>query len=37
VRAEDYANPIEPSAIGGSKIARAIWQTVSSAHGGSGN
>ena len=30
VQAEDYANPIEPSAIGGGKIARAIWQTVSS-------
>ena len=28
--AEDYANPIEPSAVGGSKIARAIWRTVSS-------
>ena len=28
--AEDYANPIEPSAIGGSKIAQAIWRTVSS-------
>jgi hypothetical protein len=28
--AEDYANPIEPSAIGGNKIARAIWRTVSS-------
>lgn len=29
--AEDYANPIEPSAIGGRKIARAIWLEVSSA------
>jgi hypothetical protein len=29
---EDYANPIEPSAIGGKKIARAIWQMISSAH-----
>ncbi len=28
--AEDYANPIEPSAIGGSKIAHAIWTTISS-------
>lgn len=28
--AEDYANPIEPSAIGGRKIARAIWQAISS-------
>jgi len=28
--AEDYANPIEPSAIGGRKIARAIWRTISS-------
>jgi len=28
--AEDYANPIEPSAIGGKKIARAIWRTISS-------
>jgi hypothetical protein len=28
--AEDYANPIEPSAIGGRKIAQAIWQTISS-------
>jgi len=26
---EDYANPIEPSAIGGAKIARAVWQTIS--------
>ena len=30
---EDYANPIEPSAIGGEKIARAIWQTISSESG----
>jgi hypothetical protein len=30
VAAEDYANPIEPSVIGGEKIARAIWRTVSS-------
>lgn len=29
-KAEDYANPIEPSAIGGKKIARAIWQAISS-------
>ena len=28
--AEDYANSIEPSAIGGRKIARAIWQAISS-------
>ena len=28
--AEDYANPIEPSAIGGKKIAQAIWRTLSS-------
>jgi len=28
--AEDYANPIEPSAIGGKKIAREIWRTISS-------
>jgi lysophospholipase L1-like esterase len=28
--AEDYANPIEPSAIGGRKIAQAIWQAMSS-------
>lgn len=27
---EDYANPIEPSAIGGKKIVRAIWRTISS-------
>jgi GDSL-like Lipase/Acylhydrolase family len=27
---EDYANPIEPSAIGGKKIAQAIWRTISS-------
>jgi hypothetical protein len=31
--AEDYANPIEPSAIGGSKIAQAILRTVSSERG----
>jgi hypothetical protein len=29
---EDYANAIEPSAIGGSKIARAIWQAISSTN-----
>ena len=29
---EDYANPIEPSAIGGRKIAEAIWQAISSAN-----
>ncbi|MDB5821682.1 MAG: hypothetical protein JWR21_386 [Herminiimonas sp.] len=28
-RPEDYANPIEPSSIGGAKIAKAIVQTVS--------
>jgi hypothetical protein len=28
-RAEDYANPIEPSVMGGEKIARAIWRTIS--------
>jgi hypothetical protein len=28
--AEDYANPIEPSAIGERKIAEAIWQAISS-------
>jgi hypothetical protein len=28
--AEDYANPIEPSAMGGEKIACAIWQAISS-------
>ena len=27
---EDYANPIEPSAIGGWKIASSIWQAISS-------
>jgi hypothetical protein len=27
---EDYANPIEPSATGGKKIARAIWRAISS-------
>jgi lysophospholipase L1-like esterase len=27
-REEDYANPIEPSAIGGKKIAAAIWRTI---------
>ena len=27
---EDYANPIEPSAIGGKKIVDAIWGTISS-------
>jgi hypothetical protein len=26
---EDYANEIEPSAIGGRKIAAAIWRAVS--------
>ncbi len=26
--ADDFANPIEPSVIGGEKIARAIWQAV---------
>jgi hypothetical protein len=26
---EDYANPIEPSAVGGGKIAAAIWRTIS--------
>jgi hypothetical protein len=33
----DYANPIEPSSIGGAKIARAIVNLVSSrdAHNGS--
>jgi hypothetical protein len=31
---EDYANPIEPSAIGGNKIARAIWRSVFSSEGG---
>ena len=30
--AQDYANPIEPSAIGGRKIATAIWQTISSGN-----
>ncbi len=34
--ATDYANPIEPSAIGGNKIARAIWRTVSSQDGAYG-
>jgi hypothetical protein len=33
--AEDYANPIEPSAIGGNKIARAIRRTVCSEKGAS--
>jgi len=33
--AEDYANPIEPSAIGGKKIAREIWRTISSHKQGS--
>jgi hypothetical protein len=28
-QAEDYANPIEPSAVGGAKIGRAIWHTIS--------
>ena len=28
---EDYANPIEPSAVGGEKIARAVWRVISSA------
>jgi hypothetical protein len=28
VSPEDYANPIEPSAIGGKKIAQAIWEIV---------
>lgn len=27
-RPEDYANPIEPSSIGGEKIARAIARVV---------
>jgi hypothetical protein len=30
---EDYANPIEPSAVGGNKIARSIWRTVSQQEG----
>ena len=30
-RAEDYANPIEPSSIGGEKIARAIVALVTDA------
>jgi len=30
----DYANPIEPSSIGGAKIARAIVNSVSSVHRG---
>jgi hypothetical protein len=30
---EDYANPIEPSAVGGNKIARATWRTVSQQKG----
>jgi hypothetical protein len=30
-RAEDYANPIEPSSIGGEKIARVIAGLVSGA------
>ena len=30
-RAEDYANPIEPSSIGGEKIARAIVALVTGA------
>jgi hypothetical protein len=33
--AEDYANPIEPSAIGGKKIVGAIWRTISSGKRGS--
>lgn len=32
-QAEDYANPIEPSAVGGNKIARAIWRTLSPGKG----
>src|SRR5689334_15048595 len=35
-RAEDYASPIEPSATGGQKIARAIWRKLSSETGGIG-
>ena len=27
-QAEDYANPIEPSSVGGEKIARAIARVV---------
>jgi hypothetical protein len=27
-RLEDYANPIEPSAVGGAKLADAIWKVV---------
>ena len=30
---DDYANPIEPSSVGGAKIARAIVNSVSSVHG----
>jgi len=30
---EDYANPIEPSAIGGEKIVSAIWRTISCDEG----
>jgi hypothetical protein len=32
----DYANPIEPSSIGGAKIARAIVDLVSVGHAGNG-
>jgi hypothetical protein len=32
--AEDYANPIEPSSIGGEKIARAIVGLVTESHAG---
>src|ERR1043165_7878741 len=35
-RAEDYASPIEPSATGCQKIARAIWGKLSSETGGIG-
>lgn len=31
VRPEDYANPIEPSHIGGEKLAKAIQKWVSNA------
>jgi hypothetical protein len=30
----DYANPIEPSSVGGAKIARAILSLVSAGHKG---
>lgn len=36
-RPEDYANPIEPSSVGGAKIARAILATMDTGASGNGS